>query len=70
VKISYPPLSSTPNFISQTALQVRICLASPLGKSMASAARLKLLLTLSKNERSLFGDMFGFLNENRVASND
>jgi hypothetical protein len=37
---------------------------------MASAARLKLLLTLSKNERSLFGDMFGFLNENRVASND
>jgi len=30
---------------------------------------LKLLLTLSRNERSFLGGMFGFLNENREASN-
>ena len=38
--------NSTPNFISQIALQVRICLARPLGKSNAEAARLKLRSTL------------------------
>ena len=50
VKTSYPPCNSTPNFISQMALHVRICWASPLGSSIAAAARSKQRFTLSRKD--------------------